>query len=151
MKKAIRTQVDEKGDLYSRETAWKDDSDEPSKVRPELAAETDINNIMARAGVNPLQGRQPIWGDNNDRLDLHSAYKAVQDAKEAHAQLPTHLREKYPTWAEIVQAVEAGTIASPDDLLPKKETTSVPTVSGERDQPAPAPADGGPTGSGGTR
>lgn len=109
MKPAKRSQVDDLGDLYSVETAI-DTSVKPDLARQEYKDETDLNKLLFRYGVGLLPGqRQPTWGQEIDYdMDLQTALSAVADAKRAWAGLPPNLKAAYPSWRELLNALESG-------------------------------------------
>lgn len=111
MHRAIRTQVDDKFDGYSRATAL-DFTGTRDMVRNEWAADADINNIMRRFGVTgqiPAQ-RNPEYRATDFDIDLQSALIAVNETKAAYANLPQDLKDKYGTWVELLVAVDKGEI-----------------------------------------
>lgn len=83
--------------------------DEPG-ARQEFRAETDINTIMARFGVNaPIRiNTGPPVVDYT--IDLQQALHAIHDARRAHRRLTPEMREKYPTWRELLNAIDRGEI-----------------------------------------
>lgn len=100
-----RTQTDGRGDEYSLITGL-DLSGETPVTRQEFKDEADINNILARYGINtPL--RQMQWGQEIDeRLDLQQALFAISEAQKI--QVPEELRSQFPTWQAILNGVETG-------------------------------------------
>lgn len=106
MQPAIRTQVDGLNELYSYETAL-DCSDKPDMARQEFKAETDVNNILARYGVNgPM--REPQYGEVDYNLDLQQSLEAIREAERAVAKLPETLQGKYSTWERLLDGAYNG-------------------------------------------
>lgn len=128
MQRAIRTQSDELGDEYARTTTI-DCSDDTDTARQEFKDEADVNIILAKFGVNSLQ-RQPTWGQEvNYDLNLQTALEAITDAKAAHSQLPDDLKRRYPTWAALLNALEAREIVltnEPEAAPPPPEPPPTP-------------------------
>lgn len=127
MHKAVRTQEDDLGDIYSQQTAL-DMSGFPDRARQEFKDEADINILLRRFGVTVPQ-KQVTYGEANFDLDLQQAHAAVREAKEGFARLPEELRKKYPSWKSIFNAIQSGELK---DL--KSETVPEPEKA-----PEPAP------------
>lgn len=133
MKPAIRTQVDDLGDAYSDATAITFDPTE-DKARQEFEQETDANRILARFGVEVPGQRPPFYGEGDYDLDLHSAMIATKEAQLMHGTLPANLREKYPTWQSLLNALSSGELKL--DL-----TTNAPVqATDQQDVPGSSPA-----------
>lgn len=106
MHPAIRTQSDYLGDEASLE-AGTDSGDAPDMARQEFKDEADINKLLARYGVQPLT-KEPIYGDVDYNLDLQQALAAIDTAGQAWQSLPKNLKEKYPTWQLLLNALHEG-------------------------------------------
>lgn len=81
-----------------------------SVTRQEHKHETDINTILDRfkvSGVLP-PSRQPVYGDRDFDLDLHTGFIALAEAQRAFLNLPAELREKYGNPAKMLDAVHSG-------------------------------------------
>lgn len=133
MHPAIRGQEDiVNQDVYSLESGLDASStvEAPDMTRQEFKQDADINYILSRFGVNAaLTARQPQYGEVDYNLDLHQALNAVRTAREAHDRMPDHIRQRYPSWQDLVKAVETGTAdltePKPDDREPSpKEDTN---------------------------
>lgn len=112
MKPALRTQVDDLAEEYSR-LIQIDCSDMPDMTRQEFKQETDINYLISRFGANtPL--RQPIYGEIDYDMDLQRALTALSDAKQAIRKLPEPIRTKYAHLHRFIQGIESGELK--DDL-----------------------------------
>lgn len=118
MKPAIRTQVDDRQLDFSILTAF-DNSAEPDPVRQEFKDEADVNVMLNKFGMNVPMQRQPQFGETDFDLDLHSAYIAVDRVNHAMQALPPELREKYPTAARLLDAMNSGELEA--DLLDARE------------------------------
>lgn len=103
---AIRGQADY-DELDVSEATALDLSDEVDMTRQEYRDEADINVMLHRYGVN-TPTRPPNYGEVDYTMDLQQAMIAVENAKIAHRQLPVELRQKYPTWREMLNATESG-------------------------------------------
>lgn len=149
MRAPIRSQetFEDDGDKFSQENTT--DTGPETKVRQELKEEADINSILQRAGVNPLQTRQPFYGEVDYTIDLQGAYRAVQAAADAYSRLPEHIKEQYPDWESVVQAVEAGKITGLDPTNGGK--ASVPDAGAKPAPIQPADGSGSTDGSGSNR
>lgn len=106
MKKAVRTQVDERGDEASKRHAI-DFTHEEDKTRQEFKSDTDVNQLLMRFGMDVPQMR-PTFAEWDQSIDLQGAMGAIHEAKEAHKRLPAELRDRYPTWQTLLNAVESG-------------------------------------------
>lgn len=126
--KAIRRQSDDKGEIYSRATATIMSDDHPDRARQEFKAETDVNYQLRRFGV----GRPLKFGEADYTIDLQGALTAIAAARRAHSKLPKEVRDKYPSWRDMLSAVENGELNS-ELLKPKPPAPAV--------EPPPKPAD----------
>lgn len=104
--KAQRTQVDGKQQEYSKRSAIAITGE---GARQEFKDEADVNKILQRFGVTAPQ-RQVIYESVDYDLDLQTAHIAIDQAKEMHQKLPRDLREKYPTWQAILNAIHNGSL-----------------------------------------
>lgn len=136
-KPAVRTQIDEQQDVWSLATGLACDPKE-DLTRQEFKNEVDVNQILARYGVNTPM-RQPIYGEVDFDMDLHQAFTAVSAAKRAFDRLPASLKERYPTWQAVLNGLESGQFRidlNVENL--KKETPPDPTkVTPKEDTPVP--------------
>lgn len=69
----------------------------PLMTKQSMAAETDINNIMARwitNGIPPIApgGTPPTYGDFSNTPDFQTALNAVREAELQFMALPAHIR-----------------------------------------------------------
>lgn len=96
----IRTQADGLNEDYSWETAL-DCSDLPDMTRQEFKAETDVNNILSRYGVDGIR-RTPEYAEIDYTMDLQQSLGAIAEAERAIAKLPADLYVKYPTWEQLL-------------------------------------------------
>lgn len=110
---SVRTQDDDQADTWSDATGlYFDPDDEASRslTRQELAADTDINKLLN--DFNVLPHRLPTWGEEIDyNLDLATAYTTLETARRANYNVPEELRQKYPTWREVLAGAESGQYA----------------------------------------
>lgn len=125
--KAIRTQVDDLGDLYSDESAISFDPAE-DKTRQEFKAESDINTLMKRYGAD--RAVQLPYGDVDYDTDLRSAYAAAQDAQDVFQRLPLSVRKHFPSWYHLAQH-----LASIGFTIPEPKATEVSSGAAGSSQP----------------
>lgn len=68
----------------------------PLMTKQSMAAETDVNNIIARwihHGTVPIAGTQPpSYGDFSSAIDFQKALNSVRDAQNHFDELPAHVR-----------------------------------------------------------
>lgn len=79
------------------------------KGRQEFKAESNINNILRNFGVGPANA-PPQYGETDLTLDLQQSLHAIHDARQAYADLPKDVHEKYPTWDAFSRAIISGQI-----------------------------------------
>lgn len=106
MHKAIRSQADDLGDVYSGiagtgTVGWED------TARQEFKAEADINEMLSRFNVIPPL-RPTQFGETDYTIDLQAALAAIQQAKRAHGRLPAAVKADYPTWQSLLNGIAAG-------------------------------------------
>lgn len=99
--------------VYTAVTAI-DCSNDIDRARQEFKADQDINTMMAKFGMMSGQTSRPIYGETNYDLDLQNALTAIRDVKAAHGTLPEDVREKYPTWQLLLEAIENGEYETPE-------------------------------------
>lgn len=104
---AERTQVDGLEDEYSLLTGT--DTGTDTATRQEMKDESDINILLARFGVNtPIRGGLDYGAEIDYNMDLQQALGAIESARRANTAVPEELREKYPTWREVLNGAETG-------------------------------------------
>lgn len=117
MHPAIRTQIDTMQDAWSNETAIHFEGT-VDRARPEFKDDADINVILGRFGAHAPQ-KQMVFGNEVDyNLDLQQALTAIEDAKTAHRDLPTNLKERYPTWQSLLNALDSGNLTMHNEEPP---------------------------------
>lgn len=123
--RSIRTQADDLGDIYSVETGL-DASDGPGNrdmARQEFKDDADINILMHRFGVVPLQ-KPVFFGDVDYGIDLQQALAAVKQAREAWQTMPADIKADYPTWQSLLNGLELGQIVlKPESEKPPENVT----------------------------
>lgn len=122
MEPAIKTQVMDKEErlINSRMSSLTFDQTLKSskdRARQEFALEADINYLVDRFTPGAPQ-RQLIYGETDYTMDLQQAFGAIQVARHMHSRLPPELREQYPTWQALLNAVETGEFKT--ELLDRK-------------------------------
>lgn len=100
-----------------------DCSDLPDMARQEFKEEADINILLRKFGVRVLErSTQPIFAEVDFDLDLLGAYEARDQVMAVHRQLPEEVRNLYPTYADLLNAIEKGEITIHDKAAPQPET-----------------------------
>lgn len=110
MEPAERTQVDGLQEQYSDLTGIACTPEE-DRTRQEFKQEADINDLLRRFGIGVPQ-KQTVFAEVDFQLDLQSAYQAVADVKEGWDRLPPHIKQKYPTWEAISDALTTGKLVN---------------------------------------
>lgn len=130
MKPAIRTQIDDLAEEYSQATAI-DCSNLPDKTRQEFKDETDVNQILARFGVNTPM-RQPIYGAVDYDMDLQQSLAAIKTAQQTADNLPKQLRDKYYHWEMLLEGMRSGQFKTDLDayLADQKASKAAQTATG---------------------
>lgn len=105
---AIRTQIDGLNEEYSFSTGL-DCSVLPDMTRQEFKAETDVNQILARYGVDGIQ-RRPEYAEVDYNMDLQQALDSITQTERALAKLPPELLEKYGTWERMLAGAYNGSV-----------------------------------------
>lgn len=82
-----------------RTRVQQDPGPEESQVQQHLAAETDINNIMAKYAktgelrhISPMMGE---YGDFSDAPDYQTALNRIMDAENLFMELPARVRDRF--------------------------------------------------------
>lgn len=121
-KPAPRTQVDGMQDEYSFLTGI-DTTSERNHVRQELKDDADINILLGKFGVGAI-GQKPLrYAEVDLGIDLQQALNAIDETKRAWHTMPYNLREKYPSWQSLLNAIESGELK----LNLEDNTVAVPT------------------------
>lgn len=103
-----RHQADGAQEEYSELTGL-DSSNLPDLARQEWKTDADINNLMDRFLRTGALNQRPVnYGEQDYNTDLQQALQAIQEAKFTHSTLPEEVRNKYPTWQAMLNAVESG-------------------------------------------
>lgn len=126
MHKAIRSQSDDLGDVYSVEIV-PDFSKAVDTARQEFKDEADINILLKRFGVFAPQ-KQLQFGHVDYGLDLQQAFAAIADAKRAWQVMPADVKSEFPTWQSLLNAIESGQIKiTPEAEIVTEVLQSAPT------------------------
>lgn len=97
--------------------------DDPT--RQEFKDEVDVNNILARHGVLQLTNKMPIIGAEIDySIDLQMGLEMVDSIQAAWQQLDPGIRQKYPSYQELLWAMERGDIKMAPEPLDNTKTDS---------------------------
>lgn len=125
MHPAIRTQADQLNDEASAEAEIRFDREgNQDMTRQEFKTDADINTILKRFGVHGIGGineKKPEFRTVDYNLDLATAYSAIEQAKQAHNQLPANLRDRFKTWPELLNALDRGELKIITEEAPKDE------------------------------
>lgn len=107
--KAIREQHDDMQNQLSDQAATFCTTEE-DKTRQEFKQDADVNTTLLRHGL-PVAGlKTPVYTDNNTDIDLQDAIQIVETVRTAHADLPEHIRARYPTWQHLLTAAMSNTL-----------------------------------------
>lgn len=130
--RAVRSQADNLGDIYSHNGALH--TGEESDVRPELAHDADINTILTKFGIH----NEPVLHTHfDDSIDLQQAMNALKLAQAANLNVPPELAHKYPTWREVLNAAETGEYATDlANLETRKKNAAAKQAEREADEKA---------------
>lgn len=128
MHHAIRQQNDERQEEYSRLTALDASSrvGNVDKARQEDLPGTDINAMFKRFGGFGQVRTDPQFGEIDYDLNLQTALAAVDQARSAWRRQPQSIKELYPTWQQLLLAVEDGEIRVKDGKLELTEAPKPP-------------------------
>lgn len=118
--KPLRQHGDGLGDIISDATATTPKGE--SLTRQEFANDVDVNQILKRFGVDTPVRTGPIFTETDFSMDLQQSLMAIEQARKAHNAVPPELREKYPTWRDVLEAAERGEYQQDlKELATKKE------------------------------
>jgi len=82
-------------------------NNEPSMVQPEHAAETEINNVMARyarTGQIPLRDVAGVYADLSVDFDFAAAQDVILEANRRFLTLPFEVRDEFRTPQGFLEA-----------------------------------------------
>lgn len=99
--------------------------------RQEDAKFTDVNYQLMQFGMNPFGPRIPEFGTVDYNIDKQQALMVVNDARYAFKRLPAELRQKYPSWPELLAAAQRGELANIDLTTGKERAKPSPTPTPE--------------------
>lgn len=99
------------------------------RTRQEFRDEADLNILLKRFGVGNNQ-RPLTFGEVDYTIDFQQALSAINDARDAWRKLPPAVRDRYPTWRDLLNATESGSL----DLEPPPPPVK-PAVSAEGKAP----------------
>lgn len=121
-----RKQGDGKQRAYSEAAAI--DTGTEDLARQEFRDETDINTILKRFGVTGLPARVPVFGEQDFDMDLQNALHAIDEAQDAWERAHPKVKERYPTWQQLLNAAQAGRLdLSTSDPAPEVPATKSDT------------------------
>jgi len=124
----IRGQNDGLNDEISLMTGlFFDPLDESSRMitRQEFKDDADINKLISKFGVDAFtKGRQAIPGAQiNYDLDLQQALTTVNAVQQRYNFIPQWLKDRYPNWQLLAEALESGTIDLKEPQAPPAPPT----------------------------
>lgn len=100
------------------ETLDASDSDtNQDRARQEFAQEADINYMLSRFGITEPRGT-PTYGEVDDSIDLQIALEAIREAQAGFKTLPPELQAKFKNMAELIRAVDNGSLVLKDEPAP---------------------------------
>lgn len=106
-----------------------DCSNLPDTARQEFAKDSDINNILAKYGIDALS--DPVnFGEYDTDIDLQAGLNSLAAAKASYSRIPEHIRKRYRDWTELLTAINEGketldTIKDPNYTPPTPATPPV--------------------------
>lgn len=116
-----RTQKDGAQDEYSFASSL--DTGDEKHTRQEFKDEADLNILLARFGVSTPIRTDLQYGQEVDyNLDLQQAFAAIESARRANLATPAELRDKYPSWREVLNGAESGEYQRDLQALADKQT-----------------------------
>lgn len=130
MKTEIRTQNDGDQDIHSRyaDIVFDDaNKDDRSVTRQEMKDDADVNKLLARYGIGAFQNRGAQYSEIDFDIDLQTALHAIQEAQTAYSRMPAGLKERFPTWQSVLNAIDAGQLTfdmTKPEPEPIKETST---------------------------
>lgn len=108
MQRSERTQADDEQEYYS-ELSGLDCSNLPDMARQEFKDEADTNKLLARYGVGVPQ--KPVtFSEAAFNMDLQQALEALNTARTAYHQMSPEIRQAYPTWRRLLDALQSGKV-----------------------------------------
>lgn len=100
-------------------------------TRQEFAKDADVNVLLRRFGAVPPMRGDPRFVEVDFSTDLLSAYGAVERARAAYAELPARIRDLYPNWQAVVEALHSGQLGVgpvPSPEVPSGDGAGSPAV-----------------------
>lgn len=130
-----RDQFDGLGDQISEATTHLFDPTQDI-TRQEYKKETEIDFILQRYGVPQPSGR---FGEFDSSVDLQEAIRLQGELAQAFDRLPDHLRQKYGSWAAIIDAADRGELTGKDlEAVDAQQNEAAD----KRAQPSESPSEG---------
>lgn len=107
MHRAIRTQIDQLGDDYSRAGAL-DCTSSKDMARQEFKDDADINIMLSRFGVNQQQRTTTPFGEADYTIDLQQAMHSINQTQRAYQRMDPEIKRIYPTYEQFIKGVATG-------------------------------------------
>lgn len=131
--KAIRTQADDLGDDYAIATTI-DCTAAEDMTRQEFKDEADVNVVLRKFGIGALTTmRHPMFGNYDENIQFQDMMASIEPARRAYDDLPLELRQRYPTLATFLTALEERRITI--DIEPEEKTPPEPPVTEAKTPP----------------
>lgn len=117
---------------WSLESSLRCDPKE-DKARQEFRDAADVNVILRKFGTAGFEPRPVRYGVQDMDADLQQHFEAARSLQEGWLRLPESLRRRYPSWDELLDAVQRGeaSLVDPDGVEvepPKVEAPVVPVA-----------------------
>lgn len=130
MPRPIRTQWDDLGDEISEKSGTLIEG--ASLTRQEFKDDTDVNKILERLGVDAQLRNDAQYVEVDYTVDLQRAHQLLTEASNTQLNIPDELKDKYPNWYALMQAVESGEYAK--DLEELAQTRARTKAEEQRNQ-----------------
>lgn len=97
-----------------------DCSVEPDTARQEFKDEADINVLLRKFGVRVLErSTMPYFTEIDFTVDLQGALMAREEMLDVYRTLSPELKNLYPTWTDMLNAVEKGELIIKNENAPE--------------------------------
>lgn len=124
--KAIRTQIDDLGDIYAIESAT-DCSNLPDLARQEFRDDADVNKILARYGIDGARQRPVVFGERDTDMELSRAISMLKHAEATWHQMPPEIKQRFKTPDALVKAADTGELAEVLEMIKPKDPAEKPS------------------------
>lgn len=112
MNKIERSQTDDKFDAVSQATGIASTGEpDDDLTRQEFKDDLDLKTIIMRHG-GPPELNAPTFGEIDFDVDLAGAFRQIDMAQRAYAELPPEIQKKYPSTQAIIVGLANGQLAN---------------------------------------